>query len=107
MGLVLGMIISSVTTKYRDLSALLGFGVQLLMYATPIIYPLSEANPKYRWIISLNPLTPIMELNRRIFFGTGLVNSEGILYCVAFTITVFFLGLILFNKTEKTFIDTV
>ncbi len=107
LGLGLGMIISSITTKYRDLNTLIGFGVQLLMYATPIIYPLSEANPKYRWIISLNPLTPMMELNRRIFFGTGMIDLNGILYCILFTLFTFFVGLILFNKTEKTFIDTV
>ena len=107
LGLGLGMIVSSITTKYRDLNTLIGFGVQLLMYATPIIYPLSEANPKYRWIINLNPLTPIMELNRYIFFGKGLIDVNGIIYCIGFTLFTFLLGLILFNKTEKTFIDTV
>jgi len=107
LGLGLGMIVSSITTKYRDLNTLIGFGVQLLMYATPIIYPLSEANVKYRYIINMNPLTPIMELNRYIFFGKGLVDINGIVYCLVFTTVTFLAGLILFNKTEKTFIDTV
>lgn len=107
MGLGLGMIISSVTTKYRDLNTLISFGVQLLMYATPIIYPLSAAPAKYRNIININPLSPLMELNRKIFFGTGTVDTGSLLYTLGFTFLSFFIGLILFNRTEKDFIDTV
>lgn len=107
LGLGSGMIISSLTTKYRDLSFLVSFGVQLLMYATPVIYPLSAAPEKYKWIIRLNPMTPIMEMMRFVMLGKGTFTMQDILYSVAITISLLVIGTIVFNKVEKTFVDTV
>jgi lipopolysaccharide transport system permease protein len=106
MGLGFGIIISSLTTKYRDLTHFLGFGIQLLMYLTPIIYP-SSFWGGYQWIIKLNPLTAIIENFRYVFIGTGSFNLLGLLYSFAFSLVIFFIGAILFNKVEKTFMDTV
>lgn len=107
LGLGLGMIISALTTKYRDLSFLLTFGVQLLMYATTVIYPLSAAPEKYKWIIALNPMTIIIETMRFGFLGSGSFGwfSFGMASFSTFCIAV--LGVFIFNKVEKTFIDTV
>lgn len=107
MGLGFGMIISSLTTKYRDLQFLVTFGIQLLMYAAPVIYPISEIPEKYQWIIIANPMTSIIELFRYAFLGAGSITFGGLLYSVIFTIGIFLFGLILFNKTEKNFMDTV
>lgn len=103
----LGMLVSSLTTKYRDLTFLLGFGIQLLMYATPVIYPISSIPEKYAYIIELNPITPVIEFMRYGFLGVGSHSMTCLLYSFSFGILVFFFGLIVFNKVEKTFMDTV
>jgi lipopolysaccharide transport system permease protein len=107
LGLGLGFIISSLTAKYRDLNYLIGFFTQLLMYASPIIYPLSIVPEKFKYIILANPITPIIELFRIALLGKGDFNFNMIAYSVISTITIFLIGLLVFNKVEKTFIDTV
>ena len=108
LGLGLGIIISSLTTKYRDFSVLIGFAVQLLMYATPIAYPLSFLkNNSYAAWIAWNPLSPIVEAFRYALFATGTVDSLGLIYSAAFIVVVMFLGMAIFSKVERTFMDTV
>ena len=107
LGLGLGMIISAMTTKYRDLSFLITFGVQLLMYATTVIYPLSSAPEKYRWLIGANPMTSIIETFRYGFLGKGTFNWYSLSYTTLITFLLVFFGTIVFNKVEKNFIDTV
>jgi lipopolysaccharide transport system permease protein len=108
LGLGLGIIISSMTTKYRDLTVLIGFAVQLLMYATPVVYPMSAiTNERLRFWISVNPLTPIMEAFRYATLGSGSFTVGGILYSAVFMIITLFVGLVIFSKVEKTFMDTV
>lgn len=108
LGLGLGIIISSSTTKYRDLTVLIGFAVQLLMYATPIVYPLSFLKGKSfgRWI-QWNPLTPIVETWRYALFGKGTFEASGLLYSGGVIVVILFLGLLIFSKVERTFIDTI
>jgi lipopolysaccharide transport system permease protein len=104
----LGIIISSVTTKYRDFQVLMTFAVQLFMYATPIVYPMSYlGQTKYAKLISLNPLSPLIEAFRFCLFGQGTVTLAGLLYSLIFAIVLFFVGLIFFTKVEKSFMDTV
>ncbi len=107
LGLSAGMVVSSMTTKYRDLSFLVGFGMTLFMYATPVIYPLSSAPDKYQWFLKLNPLTTIMEGFRLFILGTGSFSWVGIAYAISFSILLFIVGIFLFNRVEKDFIDTV
>ncbi len=107
MGLGFGMLVSAMTTKYRDLQFLVAFGVQLLMYATPVIYPISSIPEKYHWIIMANPMTSVIETFRYSFLGAGDLSWIGITYSFIFTIVIFLLGLIVFNRTEKNFMDTV
>ena len=107
LGLGFGIIISSLTTKYRDLTNLVGFGIQLWMYATPIIYPLSEIPEKYRIFVIANPITPIIETFRFALLGTGTFNVWHILYSVGFAIVVLIIGILMFNKIEQSFMDTV
>ena len=107
MGLGLGMIISAMTTKYRDLSFLISFGVQLLMYATTVIYPLSSAPEKYRWLISGNPMTSIIETFRYGFLGKGTFSWYSLCYTTLVTFLLVLFGTIVFNRVEKNFIDTV
>jgi lipopolysaccharide transport system permease protein len=108
LGLGLGIIISSVTTKYRDFAVLLAFAIQLLMYATPVVYPLSYIKGQsYKWIIDINPLTSIMESFRFVLFNKGTVEIHSVLYSIAFTIVALLIGIVLFNRVDKTFIDTV
>ena len=108
MGLGLGIIISSLTTKYRDLNVLIGFAVQLLMYATPIAYPLSYLkHNKFAAWIQWNPLTPIVEAFRYALFQQGSFNAGSLLYSAAFIAIVLFTGLLTFSKVERTFMDTV
>ncbi len=107
LGLGFGMIISAMTTKYRDLVFLLTFGVQLLMYATPVIYPLSTIGEKYKWLILANPMSSIIETFRYGFLGTGSFHWEYLAYSTGFTIVVLLLGTIIFNRVEKSFMDTV
>jgi len=106
----LGMIFSSLTTKYRDLSLLLGFGVSLFMWFTPVILPTSLVKQKlgsYGYLADLNPLTPIFECFKYGFIGSGDFNVSRLLISFAFIMIVLFLGIIVFNKSEKSFIDTV
>jgi lipopolysaccharide transport system permease protein len=107
LGLGLGLIITALTTKYRDLAFLITFGVQLMMYATTVIYPLSAAPAKYKWLIELNPMTGIIEAFRFGFLGQGEFTLNTFGYSVIFTLISLVLGVIIFNKTEKTFVDTV
>ena len=108
LGLGLGIIISSLTTKYRDFTVLIGFAVQLLMYATPIAYPMSFLKSKsFAAWIAWNPLTPIVEAFRYALFGTGSVNAAGLMYSGCFIGIVLFLGMLIFSKVERTFMDTV
>ncbi len=110
LGLGAGMIISAMTTKYRDLAFLVGFGVQLLMYATTVIYPLSTAlkkYPAYSWIIEYNPMTPIIETFRYGFLGEGAFTWQSLAYSTLVTLILLIFGTIIFNKVEKTFVDTV
>jgi lipopolysaccharide transport system permease protein len=106
----LGMIFSSLTTKYRDLSLLLGFGVSLFMWFTPVILPTSLVKQKlgsYGYLADLNPLTPIFECFKFGFIGSGDFNTARLLISFAFILIVLFFGVIIFNKSEKSFIDTV
>lgn len=107
MGLGLGMIISALTTKYRDFSFLLGFGLSLLMYATPIIYPLSRVPEEYRKYLIANPVTPVIETFRYGFFGTGEFSLPALMYSTIFMIVSMLIGIVVFNKVERTFMDTV
>ncbi len=107
MGLGFGMLVSAMTTKYRDLQFLVAFGVQLLMYATPVIYPISAIPEKYQWIIMANPMTSVIETFRYSFLGAGNLSWTGLAYSLIFTIGIFVLGLMVFNRTEKNFMDTV
>jgi len=111
MGLGFGMIVSSMTTKYRDLNVLVGFAVSLLMYISSVPYPVSEAKKKLPEfasnIIEYNPLTQIMEGFRFMFLNTGNFQWDRLIYTLTFSIVVFLIGLVIFNRTEKNFIDTV
>lgn len=107
LGLGIGLIITAMTTKYRDLTFLVTFGVQLLMYGTTVIYPLSAAPEKYKTIIELNPMTGIIEAFRFAFLGKGEFTLWSVGYSAIFTIIVMILGVIIFNKTEKNFVDTI
>ncbi|MFD1628619.1 ABC transporter permease [Pseudopedobacter beijingensis] len=110
LGLGCGMIISAMTTKYRDLAFLVTFGVQLLMYATTVIYPLSTAienYPDYAWVIEYNPMTPIIEIFRYGFLGAGSFSWEMLSYTCIVTLVITFAGIVIFNKVEKNFVDTV
>ncbi len=107
LGLGFGIIISSLTTKYRDLRFLVTFGVQLLMYATPVIYPVSSIPAHFQWIILANPMTPIVEAFRYAFLGAGTVDTNHLLYSFGFVLLVVFIGTVIFNRVEQTFMDTV
>lgn len=107
LGLGFGVIISSLTTKYRDLRFLVQFGVQLLMYAAPVIYPVSAVPGRFQWIILANPMTPIIEAFRYAFLGAGTVDPLHLAYSLGFMLAVVFLGALIFNRVEQTFMDTV
>ena len=107
LGLGMGIIISALTTKYRDLTFLVGFGVQLFMYATPVIYPLSQIPEKYHMYIMLNPMTGVIETFRLGFLGVGEMNWTALWYSSVLMFILLFIGIIIFNKTEKNFMDTV
>src|ERR1019366_3320638 len=106
LSLGFGLFITSMTTKYRDLSFLIAFGVQLLMYATPVIYPISVIHHHRIWLW-LNPLTSLFETFKYAFFGNGTFSWGWLMYSVGFTIVLLLLGIVVFNKVEKRFIDTV
>jgi lipopolysaccharide transport system permease protein len=107
LGLGFGIIISSLTTKYRDLTYLVSFGVSLWMYATPVIIPVSSFPERWRWVADLNPVTPIIETFRAGFLGAGDASWARLGYSAIFMVVVVFLGVVIFNRVEKTFIDTV
>jgi len=107
LGLGIGLIVTALTTKYRDLAFLVGFGVQLLMYASCVIFPMSVSNGKYIHILSLNPLSGLIETFRYSFLGTGEFYPFAFFYSITISMFIFFIGLIIFNKVEKDFVDTV
>ncbi len=108
LGLGFGILISSLTTKYRDFTFLVGFGTQLAMYASPIIYPLSSIhNIRYRHILMLNPVTSIIETFKYIFLGNGILSWFALLYSLVFMIILLLTAVVVFNKVEKSFMDTV
>jgi lipopolysaccharide transport system permease protein len=107
LALGFGMIFSAMTTKYRDLIFLLTFGIQLLMYATPVIYPLSSISEKYKMIILANPMSAIVETFRFGFLGSGSFSWGQLGYSFGFSVLVLLLGTIIFNRVEKSFTDTV
>jgi lipopolysaccharide transport system permease protein len=107
LSLAVGIIISSLTTKYRDLTFLISFGVQLLMYATPIIYPVSIAAPDKQFWLWLNPLTSLFEAFKYSFLGKGIFSPFWLGYSATVTAVALFVGIIIFHKVEKRFIDTV
>ena len=107
LGLGAGMIISAMTTKYRDLAFLITFGIQLLMYATTVIYPLSAAPAKYKWLLVLNPMTSLIETFRYGFLGKGSFTWVSLGYSALVTAALMVAGIIIFNKVEKNFVDTV
>jgi len=110
LGLGLGMLISSMVTKYRDFSNLVGFGIQLLMYLSAVMYPMElikQKLPQFGWIVAYNPLAYIIETSRFMLLEVGSVSTLGLLYTFFVTLTLFFIGLLIFNRTEKNFIDTV
>lgn len=107
LGLGLGIIVSAMTTRYRDLTVLVGFGVQLLMYASPIIYPLSILPEKWQFWASLNPIAPIVETFRYAYLGTGSVSILQLSISLLTIAIILYIGIILFNRVERNFIDTV
>jgi len=107
LGLGFGIIISSMTTKYRDLQHLVSFGVSLWMYGTPVIYPVSSIPEKWRWVAAINPVTPIIETFRAGFLGAGDASWGRLAYSAGFMLVVLLVGILIFNRVEKTFIDTV
>ncbi|EAY31984.1 ABC transporter permease [Microscilla marina] len=107
LSLGLGIIISSLTTKYRDLTMLIGFGVQLFMYASPVIYPMSSLSPKLQYYMQFNPVASILEGFKYAFFGQGIVSINSVGYSLLIAGFVFFIGVALFHRIEKTFMDTV
>lgn len=110
LGLGFGLIISSMTTKYRDLRFMISFGVQLWMYITPVIYPLSilkQNYPNYVWAIVANPLTSIIETFKLAFLGQGTFEWSYLLYSILFTIIVMFWGMLTFNKVQRSFMDVI
>lgn len=110
LGLGLGMIISSMVTKYRDLSFLVAFGIQLLMYISAVVFSIGLAKkelPEYVWLIEYNPLAYLIETSRVLLINSGEVTQFGIIYTAIFCILSLFVGLLIFNKTEKSFIDTI
>ncbi len=106
-GLGFGIIVSSMTTKYRDLAFLLSFGMQLWMYLTPIVYPLSQVPKKYLIWILLNPITPLVEAFRKAILGVGTVTAGQLAYSFVFGFVVLFAGILIFNKVEQNFMDTI
>jgi len=103
-----GIIVSALTTRYRDLQQLVAFGVTLMMYATPVVYPLSMiGGGSFRWLIFANPMTPIIEAFRYAYLGAGTFDPAYLCYSALFTAVILFVGIVLFNHVEITFMDTV
>lgn len=106
-GLGFGIIVSSLTTRYRDLTMLVGFGVQLWMYASPVIYPASAVPEKYRWLVNCNPMTPVIETFRHAFLGVGSATPAHLALSFAAMLAVLAVGMLLFSRVEQSFMDTV
>jgi lipopolysaccharide transport system permease protein len=106
-GLGLGLILCAVTTRFRDLVYLVTFGIQLFMYLTPVIYPLSAVPARFRWFAELNPLTPWFEAFRLGFLGVGTVHAASLLYSAVVMVVVLVIGLALFSRAEQTVVDTI
>jgi lipopolysaccharide transport system permease protein len=102
-----GLILTAMTAKYKDLNQLIAFGVNLFMYITPVIYPSSSISVNYKWLINLNPLVPLFDYMRFAFIGVGRFSIVSMLYPSVFSLVILALGILFFNKTQKTFIDTV
>ena len=107
LSLGFGILISSMTTKYRDLTLLFGFIVQLWMYVTPIIYPLSTMSPKHQWIMALNPITSIVETFKFGTMGVGTFSWGQLAYSFSFMVLLLAIGIVVFNKVQRSFMDTV
>lgn len=107
LGLGVGILISSLSTKYRDIGYLTQFGLQLLMYATPVIYPLSSIPEKYRFILNINPVSAMVESFRYVLTGNGIFSWQSLGISAIYTIVIFLVGLFAFNKVEKNFVDTI
>ncbi len=107
LGLGFGMFISALTTKYRDLSFVVSFGVQLLMFTTTVAFPLSSVHHHYHLLVSLNPATPVLEAFRYILFGRADFNWISLTYSFVVSVLVFFIGILAFNKVEQSFVDTI
>ena len=103
----IGLILSSMTTKYKDLNQLIAFGVQLFMYATPVIYPSSSVPLDYQWVVELNPLVGLFDYMRFAYLGVGEFTILDLVYPSIFSIVILAIGVLVFNKTQKTFMDTV
>lgn len=106
-GVGIGLFVSSIATKYRDVALLLTFAMQLLMFVAPVVYPLSSVTGKLKLIVSANPLTYAIELFRYAMFNKGTISMNGLLYLVFITVLIIIVGIFSFNKAEKTFVDTV
>jgi lipopolysaccharide transport system permease protein len=107
LGLGVGLLISSLTIKYRDLTFLVGFGVQLWMYATPIVYSTTQVPVKWQWLFLLNPMAPIIETFRYAFLGGDALNISHWLFSLPITILIFTIGIVFFSRAEKNFMDTI
>jgi len=107
LGLGFGIIVSSLTTKYRDLKFAVTFGIQLWMYATPIVYPMSQIPERWQWVFALNPMSAVVEIFRYAFLGAGSVKLLYLVISLGVTLAVLGVGIILFRRIEKTFMDTV
>ena len=107
LGLGFGLVISSLTSKYRDLTLLVTFAVQLFMYATPVVYPASLVTGRFENLLWFNPMTSILESFKFMFLGHGQLNWLWLGYSALFTLVLFIIGLVVFNRTEKNFMDTV
>lgn len=107
LGLGVGILVSSLTTKYRDLTFVVGFGTQLWMYATPIVYPMSQIPEKWQWLYGLNPMAAVIETFRFAFLGAGAIHTNALMISAGMTLVIFLVGVVLFSRIEKTFMDTV
>jgi lipopolysaccharide transport system permease protein len=107
LGIGIGIMISAWTTKYHDLRNLVTFGLSLLMYATPVVYPVSSIPIRWKLLFQLNPVTPVIEMFRYSLFGKGSLDVKMWIYSLVASIVLFFLGLVIFNYNEQTFVDVV
>ncbi len=107
LGLGFGIVVSSLTTKYRDLTFVVGFGVQLWMYATPVVYPMSQIPQRWQWVYALNPMAAVVEIFRFAFLGAGSIRTTHLWISLSVTALILTAGIVLFSRVEKTFMDTV